>query len=120
MYKRICSVLLSSVLAFGVSTKPSDASLIGGTLRIIGGTIFWVTAAICNIPPVMGMVSAQNDEKKTTHFLLGCAANFFGLIGYIPGGLLYGIGRLCDLGDNKKYDDAEEKRRQAEEKRRQQ
>ena len=123
MYKRICSVLLSSVLAFGVSTKQSDASLVGGTLRIIGGTIFWSTAAICNIVPISGLFFL-NDEYKGWA-ALGCwfTANITGLPGYGSGGIFYMIGRLCDLdvnkGDNKKYDDAEEKRRQAEEKRRQ-
>ena len=118
MYKRICSGLLSLALTFGVSTKQSDASLIGGTLRIIGGTIFWGTAAICNIPPIVLMVCSESAEEKKVAAGGWVAFNIIGLYGYVPGGLICALGRLCDLGDNKK-DDAEEKRRQAEEKRRQ-
>lgn len=118
MYKRICSGLLSLALAFGVSTKQSDASFIGGTLRIIGGTVFWGTAAICNIPPIAGMVCFKSGEQKGICAMGWFALNIIGLRGYVPGGLIYAFGCLCDLGDNKK-DDAEEKRRQAEEKRRQ-
>jgi len=117
--KRICSGLLSLSLALGVSARKSDANFTGGTLRFIGGTIFWGTAAVCNILPVIGIVSSTGGEEKGIWAMGWFALNFVGLFGYIPGGILYGIGCLCDLGDNKKYDDADEKRRQAEEKRKQ-
>ena len=119
MYKRICSGLLSLALAFGVSTKQSDASLIGGTLRIIGGTIFWGTAAISNIPPIAGMVCSESAEEKVNAAGRWVALNILGLRAYVPGVTACMLGRFYDdLGDNKK-DDAEEKRRQAEEERRQ-
>ena len=118
--KRICSGLLSLSLALGVSARKSDASFIGGTLRFIGGAVFWGAAVVCNGIPVVGVLFAKSGEAKGIFSMGWFALNFVGLLYcYIPGALVYGLGRLCDLGDNKKYDDAEEKRRQAEEKRKQ-
>lgn len=117
--KRICSCLLSLSLALGVSARKSDASFTGGALRLIGGTIFWGTAAVYNVPPIIGIFSVEGAEAKVIMAMGWFALNFAGLSDYISGALVYGLGRLIDLGDSKKYDDAEEKCRQAEEKRRQ-
>ncbi len=123
MYKKICSGLLSLTLALGVSTKKSDASLIGGAFKLVGETTFWITAAVCNVLPICGWISAKEEEKAVDVWALLATLLGTNLIAgsgfYILAGISYGIGCLCDLGDNKKYDDAEEKRRQAEEKRKQ-
>ena len=118
MYKRICSGLLSLALAFGVSTKQSDASFIGSVLGIIGGTVFWGTAAMCNIPPIVSMVRSESAREIGVAAGRWVALNILGLRAYVPGVIACMLGRFYDLGDNKK-DDAEEKRKQAEEKRRQ-
>ena len=116
--KRICSGLLSLSLALGVFTRKSDANFTGGTLRTIGGTVFWGTAAICNIYPAFKTFSAKGGEAKGMWAMGWLVSNAFGLFGYVPGALVYTLGCLCDLGDNR-HDDMEEKRRQAEEKRKQ-
>ena len=60
MLKKVCSVLLSSILAFGVSTKKSDAGFLSGVFKYIGACGFVGTAIFSNCI-VLG--SKINDAK---------------------------------------------------------
>lgn len=101
MYKRICSVLLSSVLALGVSTKKSDANLIvkfiGEYFTEVGKYSF--VSSVMLVSTVWFISIAEKlragDKLETKDFQEFTDLNReFGFKLYFPSSAFYAFGNL--------------------------
>jgi hypothetical protein len=103
MSKKICSILLSSLLAFSVSNKKSDAGLLNSIFKFTGSSLFLGAFALANYAAYDSYVPAKPGEYAG-HIREGGVSFYEAHTGLLPcyifGNLIYSIGEFGEVYDN--------------------
>ena len=96
MLKKFCSILLSSLLAFSVSNKKSDAGLLNSILKFTGASGFGFTACTVNTLVVTAKICGDSYGNFNSFWCMN--REFMPIYKFF--GSLYEIGKCCDIYDN--------------------
>ena len=96
MLKKFCSILLSSLLAFSVSNKKSDAGLLNSILKFTGASGFGFTACTVNTLVVTAKICGDSYGNFNSFWCMN--REFMPIYKFF--GSLYAIGKCCDIYDN--------------------
>ena len=95
MLKKFCSILLSSLLAFSVSNKKSDAGLLNDILKTVGASGFFLVALVVNNIIMRAKIAGDNYGAFNNFWYTNrCFVPI-----YVFFGSLYAIGECCDIYD---------------------